>query len=99
MSGPAPAAAHFSHESCDHPATPAARAQCRKTGPAAVRRGRGRPAIGPVLAGVRLTAEMLAEIDELAAAADCPRSDVVRELLDEALAARRRKAAKARPNG
>lgn len=58
------------------------------------RRGRGRPSIGPVLAGVRLDPETYAELDALAAAEDVPRSEIVRALIGEALAARRRKAAR-----
>jgi hypothetical protein len=56
------------------------------------KRGRGRPAIGPLLGGVRLDPATYAELDELAAAADVPRSEIVRDLIGEALAARRRKA-------
>lgn len=68
--------------------------------PEPARRGRGRPAIGPVLAGVRLEAGTYAELDAIADAEDKPRAEVVRELVEEALAARRRKAARAgRPNG
>ena len=63
------------------------------------RRGRGRPPIGPPLTGVQVEAAVLDELDELAAAAGVKRAELVRELLDEALAARRRKAAKARTNG
>lgn len=35
----APKQAHFDHSACDHPKTAKARAQCRKTGPAAVFHG------------------------------------------------------------
>lgn len=57
-------------------------------------RGRGRPSIGPLLTGVRIRQEVEDELDELAAAAGVQRAELVRELLDEALAARRRKAAR-----
>jgi hypothetical protein len=63
---------------------------------ATVRRGRGRPPVGPLLTGVRISQEVEEEIDELAAAAGVKRAELVRELLDEALTARRRKAAKHR---
>lgn len=63
------------------------------------KRSRGRPAVGPLLTGVRITQAVEDEIDELAAAAGVKRAELVRELLDEALAARRRKAARARTDG
>lgn len=59
------------------------------------KRGRGRPPVGPLLTGVRIEQAVSDELDELAAAAGVKRAELVRELLDEALAARRRKAAKA----
>jgi Arc/MetJ-type ribon-helix-helix transcriptional regulator len=51
---------------------------------------RGRPATGtdPAVA-VRLPPSVLAEVDGLAAADDASRSDAIRELIEEALAARK----------
>jgi hypothetical protein len=64
-----------------------------------VRRGRGRPPVGPEVRGLRLDAGDLAEIEALAEARGVTRSVVIRELVGEALEARRRKVARARPNG
>lgn len=58
------------------------------------KRGRGRPAIGPLLGGVRLEPATYAELDAIAGEEGVPRAEVVRELIVEALAARRRKAAR-----
>lgn len=53
---------------------------------------RTRLAVGPLLTGVRIDQAVADELDELAAAAAVKRADLVRDLLDEALAARRREA-------
>lgn len=51
---------------------------------------RGRPEIGPEVRGLRLDPDVLAEVEALAdAAAGVRRAEVFRELVDEALAARR----------
>lgn len=50
-------------------------------------RGRGRPAIGPALR-IRFTAEQVERIDIIARIEDRPRAEIVRDLIDEALADR-----------
>lgn len=57
-------------------------------------RGRGRPPIGPLLTGVRIEESVSHELDRLTTATGMKRAELVRDLIDEALAARRRKAAR-----
>lgn len=58
-------------------------------GTGGTKRGRGRPPVGPTLTGVSVPEAMLAELDALAARDGLKRSELVRDLLGEALAARR----------
>lgn len=53
------------------------------------KRARGRPPVGPVVTGLRLSEDTMAEVEALAAAAAVTRSEMLRELIGEALAARR----------
>lgn len=52
------------------------------------RRGRGRPAIGDRVE-IRLTPDQLAEVDRLAGEHGLPRSEMLRQLVDDALDAAR----------
>jgi hypothetical protein len=53
-------------------------------------RGRGRPEIGTPVR-IRIPADVLAQIDQIAADAEMKRAEVVRELLAEALKVRTRR--------
>lgn len=55
---------------------------------------RGRPPVGPKVTGFRLEPQVLAEVEALAAAEGTTRAELLRDLVDEALAARRRKASR-----
>lgn len=54
------------------------------------KRGRGRPEIGPEVRGLRLPPDALAEVERLAEEGGVKRAEVLRELVLEALARRRR---------
>lgn len=59
-------------------------------------RPRGRPSVGPELRGVRVEQDVFDRIERIAEVTGSTRAEVVRELLDEALAARALEAARGR---